>query len=877
MQRIFIWLYTISFLLTIGAVGASAQVDVSPGVARISYTRGDVSTQRGDSGDWVAAAINAPVVTGDKISTGDNAQAEVQFDYSNVLRLGDRAQATLAEMDRNRIQVQVGEGIVNFDTLRGSDANAEIDTPNVAVRPSRDGASVRIIVNSDDETQVIVREGQAELSTPQGSTTATRGQMITVHGTGDEAEYKEEDAPGRDDWDAWIADRNNKIENAQSWHDTNHNYTGSEDLDAYGQWKTVPDYGRVWVPTAGPDWAPYRDGRWVWEPYYGWTWVSYEPWGWAPYHYGRWMVYDSSWVWWPGPVTPYYSPVWAPAYVSFYGFGGGVGVSVGFGFGSFGWLPLGPGDFCRPWWGGYRNNFTYVNVTNVYNYRGPRWGEPLRRNGFSNTRLAETNDRVRRGISTVGAGHFGSGLERPHGIDANGFRGGRALGGNVPVVPTRASLSYSDRKVSPTTQRNGVARNFFGTPARDANRGSFERQASQLQQSIQKTGQFTPVRSGGETVARGQEGSRGAEGKPSAGIRAPENPAQGNRNAGVDNRGPARGEVNNSRNAATPRVEANNRGAVNNRPETNAVNNRSESNNGGGRFGSQPGARGNEPRNDGSQPVARGNEPQAIARGNESRPAANNSPAARGNSADGWHSFSRPGNTQNGAREAIRPESNTGSRAGNPAGPSNSGSRGFGNAPRPSSQSSQANRSFGSPETNSRSVARPPSSNSRPSSGDYRPFSSPSRGQAPSAASNTPNRSYGAPNNSPRYESNRSYGQPPMSGSNRGYSAPSNAGGNRGYSAPPSYSNGNRGYSAPPSYSGGNRGYSAPSGGSSRASMSRPPLEMRQPIVNSRPSGGGYSGGGGSRGSSAPSRGSSGGSSHASAPSHGGGSHGRGR
>src|ERR1700684_1233312 len=39
------------------------------GVARVSLLRGDVSTQRGDSGDWVAVTLNTPVMAGDKVST----------------------------------------------------------------------------------------------------------------------------------------------------------------------------------------------------------------------------------------------------------------------------------------------------------------------------------------------------------------------------------------------------------------------------------------------------------------------------------------------------------------------------------------------------------------------------------------------------------------------------------------------------------------------------------------------------------------------------------------------------------------------------------------------------------------------------------------
>src|SRR5437667_4799899 len=52
------------------------------GVARVSLIHGDVSTQRGDSGDWATAILNAPIVTGDRVSTGDDGRAEVQLDYA---------------------------------------------------------------------------------------------------------------------------------------------------------------------------------------------------------------------------------------------------------------------------------------------------------------------------------------------------------------------------------------------------------------------------------------------------------------------------------------------------------------------------------------------------------------------------------------------------------------------------------------------------------------------------------------------------------------------------------------------------------------------------------------------------------------------------
>jgi len=57
------------------------------GVARVSLIHGDVSTQRGDSKDWSAAVLNAPVLAGDRVSTGDKARTELELDYANTLRL----------------------------------------------------------------------------------------------------------------------------------------------------------------------------------------------------------------------------------------------------------------------------------------------------------------------------------------------------------------------------------------------------------------------------------------------------------------------------------------------------------------------------------------------------------------------------------------------------------------------------------------------------------------------------------------------------------------------------------------------------------------------------------------------------------------------
>lgn len=455
-----------------------------PGMARLSYLNGDVSFQRGDNGDWVAATVNTPIAVNDRVSTGNNARAEIQLDYADVLRMSGSATAKLANLTRTGITVQIGQGLVTYSVLKGGEANSEIDTPNSAVHPDGPG-EYRILVNSDAETEVIVRRGSADISTPQGSTHVDAGQMITVAGT-DTPEYKTSAAPGRDDWDSWNDGRDRTIESAKSWGHTNRYYTGSQDLDPYGVWSEVPDYGPVWIPQQGPDWAPYRDGRWVYEPYYGWTWVSYEPWGWAPYHYGRWFVYGGSWAWWPGPVVAYpgYYPIWSPAYVSFFGFGGGVGFGFGLGgFGSWGWLPCGPGDRYHPWWGRWGGRYGAVGFGRFGDRDGfrPLVGEGFRGRQFSNVDMALRNDRVRGGISSMQSDRFGRAAVSPHQerISAASFQRASLMTGKMPVSPARDSFSPSGRAANPASFRNApsASQHFFNGSAR-ANAGISNRQSS---------------------------------------------------------------------------------------------------------------------------------------------------------------------------------------------------------------------------------------------------------------------------------------------------------------------------------------------------------------------------------------------------------------
>jgi hypothetical protein len=485
--------------LGILTVLSSAQVDISPGVARISLVQGDVSTQRGDTGDWAAAAVNQPMVGGDRISTGDNSKAELQLAHANILRLGNNSQAKIATLERAQnqraqIQVQIGYGLAYYTIFKDSEAEVEIDTPNAAIRPTSKDGVYRIEVTGF-ATQVIVRAGVVDMATPQESARVEMGQGAIVRGTTQEAGYALGGAPAMDSWDSWNNDRDRVIRDAQSWNHTNRYYLGSEDLDAHGHWINVPDYGQVWSPTVAVNWAPYRAGRWVWEPYWGWTWVSQEPWGWTPYHYGRWFLYGKSWMWWPGPVGGggNYHPEWAPAYVSFFGFGGR---GVSFGFGSVGWLPLGPGDSFYPWYGRNGSQSKGGSVADATNItRLTRIVAPLRDdNEFSNLSLAAVDGRIRKAISTIPADRFGFGSSAPGTVGRRAFRDGHIITGNLPIVPTREMLTAMIGPAKASSMLNAGPKERYFTKRQPAAPPSFDKEAAQVRESIEETGEFVPVR-----------------------------------------------------------------------------------------------------------------------------------------------------------------------------------------------------------------------------------------------------------------------------------------------------------------------------------------------------------------------------------------------
>ena len=425
--------------------------DARRGVARISLIEGDVSVQRGDTGELVAAAVNAPLTAQDRILTGPSSRAEIQIDSANVMRLGATAEVGAAELEYRRSILQMARGTATFRVLRDSTADVEVDTPNLSVRPARQGA-YRITVHEDGQTDVTVRAGDVEIFTPRGTQQVHNGQTLIARGTASDPEFQLVNAGPHDDWDRWNDTRDQTFTRSAGSRYVSPDVYGTQDLDAYGQWTYDAPYGYVWRPAAAAaGWAPYQAGRWVWLDWYGWTWVSYEPWGWAPYHYGRWYYGPRGWCWYPGVVaTRHY---WSPALVGFFGFGHGTGVGVTVGWGNVGWVPLAPYERLSPWWGhNYYNSYhagayvdrsvniiNNVNITSIYR-----------------------NARVANGVTAVNAADFSQGRFNTHArYAAADLTQTSVVRGPVPAAPGTAHMRFSDRPVSNLAAARATGPGFF--------------------------------------------------------------------------------------------------------------------------------------------------------------------------------------------------------------------------------------------------------------------------------------------------------------------------------------------------------------------------------------------------------------------------------
>src|SRR5579862_1605872 len=495
------------------ALPASAEQPTTkgPGVTRVSIVQGQVVVQRGDSNKQVAAVVNAPLLPGDYVSTGERSRGELQFDGSTAVRLGGNVQARITNDDPNNRQMQLADGTVEIGLVRGA-GPVQIDTPSVTVR-ARDAGDARISIGKDGSTWVTSRRGSVDIVTPQRTYTLESGRTLVARGSATDPSITYTTEVGYDTFDDFNAKRDQTMVAALTASpNLNPDIAGYDNLGAYGQWQDVPGYGQSWIPNEPSNWSPYGNGSWSWEDGYGYTWVANEPWGWAPYHYGNWYYANNyGWAWAPPAYNAY--PAWSPALVGFFGFGVGLGgpgwgVSVGvgggypyggyagYGYGGWGypyigWYPVPPGYPFYPWWPGW-----------AWSGLGWGWGGwGCCGYGWGNVARVTNITVINRyfphgGIHGVRFGDFQHGTIHGNTVTVTPRMVGNRIGmvhGAVPVSPTRDNLGFGGHTISAPVRMSRAfdSPRFASANHALAGRMSFDEQQRAVSREIQSNGRST--------------------------------------------------------------------------------------------------------------------------------------------------------------------------------------------------------------------------------------------------------------------------------------------------------------------------------------------------------------------------------------------------
>jgi hypothetical protein len=420
-------------------------------VARISHTDGAVSFNPAGTDDWVGAVINRPMTTGDKLWADNGARAELHIGSAS-LRIGSTTGFSFLNLDDDVAQIQITEGTLRVRVKRlDQNETFEIDTPNLAFSILRPG-TYRVSVNENgDTTEVSVIGGEGEVTGGGQAYSVHAEQTATFVGT-DQLDADVQQLGGADEFDQWCAQRDVREDRSASARYVSPDVVGYEDLDEYGGWRPVPEYGTVWFPhTTVVGWAPYRYGHWVYIAPWGYTWVEDEPWGYAPFHYGRWVVVGGVWGWVPAPPqvvgVAYVRPVYAPALVAWVG-GPHFGIAVG---SNVGWFPLGPREVYVPSYPVSRRYCEHINVSNtrvertvVNNY----YTTVVVNKQVNVTNVTYVNQRVNGAVTATSGNTFVSGQNVSRNVvrvDQREIVNSRVVAGAPAIAPNRQTFIGAGR------------------------------------------------------------------------------------------------------------------------------------------------------------------------------------------------------------------------------------------------------------------------------------------------------------------------------------------------------------------------------------------------------------------------------------------------
>lgn len=443
---------------------------------RLSYVQGQVQVSNGAEAITSQAAANMPVFEGYRIATGQDGQAEIQFEDGSVARIAPNTAVTLKVLrgqgSSGQAEMVLNAGLGYFE-LQGGDQAGRIEVGFGDAEVSAAGFTMMRIDEDTPPGNLAVFSGNAHLVRGDAVTLDLHGNEGVSLNASDSSQYNLAETIETNSWDQWNSDRDQALQ-AESTTQTkatdsfvNSDNPAWNDLNSSGNWYDVPGSGFVWSPymATNAGWDPYGCGQWMLTPQFGYTWVSCYTWGFMPYSCGMWNFYGSfGWGWSPGIGGC--NPWWGA------GFGGYRGPNIG--IAPSGYRPVirppsvlhrPPGQFPRP----------------ILVDREPK-------HGYGNHPLRSTNGPV------LIAGHMVAPL-KPMPARTSFVH---PAGGSVPVggAVNRAIITGSQPRLAVTADR-GSQRQGYAPSARVAAGEGYRQPSGRGYASPAQRGETMPSRASG--------------------------------------------------------------------------------------------------------------------------------------------------------------------------------------------------------------------------------------------------------------------------------------------------------------------------------------------------------------------------------------------
>jgi len=288
--------------------------------ARLSFLQGDVTVDHLDNTAGDPAQINMPLAEGARLTTGEDGQAEVEFEDGSVVRLTPNSSLGLSVLNIDpaenfHTQMTLLHGLIYAELRASSKYFYVVDAGGELISPV---ANTTFRINLDQPPATVsVFDGTVQVehaSTPQadGYKKDVRAGEALTGDASDSSQYSVSQNVEQDSWDEWNRARHQAAaDEALNRTTVRDRFAGDQgygwsDLDANGSWYDVPGQGQIWQPTVAQDadFDPYGYGSWVAYPGAGYVWASGFVWGWTPFRCGCWSYWNGfGWGWSPAGIV----------------------------------------------------------------------------------------------------------------------------------------------------------------------------------------------------------------------------------------------------------------------------------------------------------------------------------------------------------------------------------------------------------------------------------------------------------------------------------------------------------------------------------------------------------------------------------------------